>query len=282
MAEEGDTSLSGRTIALPETRELDLFASMLEKRGAAVVRCPMVAIHDAPHAAPVEAWLRELIAGRFDDVIFFTGEGIRRLRGFAERAGLHQAFVEALSRVRRITRGPKPVKALRDIGLKPDLKADQPTTDGVIATLGRQDLRGRTTGVQLYGTEPNEKLMAFLREAGAEVRPVWPYIYASRAEDERVAQLIGQLAGADGQAIDCIAFTSMAQVERLWSVAAERGLEAPLRAGLQRTKVAAVGPVVADELARRQVRIDAMPAETFALKPLTQAIVAMLGAGGAG
>jgi len=39
--------LAGRTVAVPETRELEVFAAMLERRGASVVRCPLVAIHDA-------------------------------------------------------------------------------------------------------------------------------------------------------------------------------------------------------------------------------------------
>ncbi|TMJ45455.1 MAG: uroporphyrinogen-III synthase, partial [Alphaproteobacteria bacterium] len=33
--------LSGRRIALPETRELDRLARMLEEQGAETVRCPM-------------------------------------------------------------------------------------------------------------------------------------------------------------------------------------------------------------------------------------------------
>jgi len=42
---------------VPETRELEVFAAMLERRGASVVRCPLVAIHDAPDPAPVLASL---------------------------------------------------------------------------------------------------------------------------------------------------------------------------------------------------------------------------------
>lgn len=279
MGDEADKSLAGRTIALPESRELDLFAAMLEKRGAAVVRCPMVAIHDAPDPRPIEVWIGDLIAGQFHDVIFFTGEGIRRLTGFADRARVREPFVAALGPVRKITRGPKPVKALRDLGLRPDLKAEAPTTDGLMASLGGEDLRGRTIGVQLYGTEPNTKIMDFLHAAGAQVRPVWPYVYASDAEDQRIANLVRRLAagGAGGAGgIDAIAFTSSAQVERLWAVAKAAGLEPDLLAGLTRTKVAVVGPVVAEELARRGVRIDVMPAETFALKPLTAALAAAL------
>src|SRR5215470_6441228 len=97
--------LTGRTIALPETRELDRLARLLEDEGAATLRCPLVAILDAPDAAPVETWLRELVAGGFDDVIFLTGEGLRRLVAVAERMGIRAEVVAALGRARRITRG---------------------------------------------------------------------------------------------------------------------------------------------------------------------------------
>ena len=55
--------LAGRTIALPETRELDRLGQMLEEEGARTWRCPLVAILDAPDQAPVEAWVRALVAG---------------------------------------------------------------------------------------------------------------------------------------------------------------------------------------------------------------------------
>src|SRR5262245_60431228 len=39
----GMSQLSGRTIALPEARELTRLAEMLEQRGATTIRCPLVA-----------------------------------------------------------------------------------------------------------------------------------------------------------------------------------------------------------------------------------------------
>src|SRR6185437_15401136 len=49
---------SGRTIAVPESREIEVFAALLERRGAHVIRCPLVAIRDAPDPAPVLEWSR--------------------------------------------------------------------------------------------------------------------------------------------------------------------------------------------------------------------------------
>ena len=84
-----------------------------------MLRCPLVSILDAPDPAPVVAWLRELVSGRFAYVILMTGEGVRRLLGFAEREGLRDAVIAALARTRTVTRGPKPGRALKEVGLAP-------------------------------------------------------------------------------------------------------------------------------------------------------------------
>lgn len=266
--------LQGRRIALPESRELDLFADMLTKRGAIALRCPLVGIHDAPDPAPIEAWLQDCIAGRFDDLILLTGEGLRRLLGFAERAGMQDAFVASLQRLRHVTRGPKPARELRKLGLQPALPAITPTTDGIIETLRGENLQGRQIALQLYGDNPNRPLIEYLQAAGAVVHPVAPYIYADDAESSAVAGLIGQLAAGE---VDAIAFTSSPQVSRIATVARQQGLEDELQAGMARILVAAVGPLVADALREAGFRVDLMPAESFFLKPLVNELAQRLG-----
>ncbi len=274
MAQALEEKLNGRVIALPETRELDLFASLLERRGAKTLRCPLVSILDAPDAAPIEAWLRRCIAGELDDLILLTGEGLRRLLGFAERAGIREPFVESLGKLRKITRGPKPARALRDLGLRPDIAASVPTTDGVIADLGVHDLKGRCVGVQLYGLEPNHKLVDFLASAGAKPVTVAPYIYADAADEARVAELIRQLVAGK---VDAIAFTSSPQVKRLLDVAKAISQDQPLHAALAAITVAAVGPLVADALRQADIRVDLMPSDSFFLKPLVSELASALG-----
>ena len=265
--------LNGRTIAIPETRELDLFATMLETRGASTLRCPLVTILDAPDQERVLAWLQQLSAGEFDDLVLLTGEGLRRLLSTAEKTNMMQAVITALEKTRKITRGPKPARALRDVGLRHDLAAETPTTDGIIATLSRLELTGHKIGVQLYGTEPNLKLIDFIRQAGAEALPVAPYIYANKSDDNRVIDLIHQLAMGK---IDVIAFTSTQQINRLYDIAKTNRLEEDLKRGWSHTKVAAVGPIVADTLQRLGVRVDMMPEESYFMKPLVNAMVAAL------
>ena len=259
--------LSGRTIAIPETRELEVFAAMLERRGAQVIRCPLVAIRDAPDPQPVLAWCREFARGACDDLVLLTGEGLRRLLSCMDQhePALREPFVTQLTRVRKITRGPKPAKALRELGLKPDIAAATPTTDGVIASLRDESLQGRRIGLQLYGTDPNPRLVDFLRAAGAQVSSVAPYVYADAADDQAVHQLLKRLREGG---VDAIAFTSTPQVERLFSVAPPDMVCAALAA----TRVAAVGPVVAETLESHGVRVQLMPSESFFLKPLTTAL----------
>ncbi|MEQ1580229.1 MAG: uroporphyrinogen-III synthase [Steroidobacteraceae bacterium] len=268
-----DGPLSGKTIAIPETRELDVFAAMLERRGAIVLRCPLVAILDAPDPAPILGWIRQFNSGACDDLILLTGEGLRRLLGCIDRhePALRAGFVERLAQVRKVTRGPKPARALRELGLKPEIAAEVPTTAGVIAALAPLDLAGRRVGVQLYGTEPNLPLIEFLQRAGAAPVTVAPYVYADKTADESVRALLNHLANGT---VDAIAFTSTPQVTRLFAVADA----ATVQSALARTLVAAVGPVVAETLAARGIKAQITPTESFFLKPLTTALEAALGA----
>ncbi len=266
-----EPNLQQRRIAIPETRELDVFAALLERRGAEVLRCPLVAILDAPDPQPVLAWVRAFNAGSCDDLILLTGEGLRRIVACIDRhePDLRAGFIGRLAQVRTIVRGPKPGRALRELGLKPALVAVEPTTSGVIATLQALDLHDRRVGVQLYGQVQNEPLQAALRSAGASLNIVAPYIYADAADTARVIELIDQLASG---ALHAIAFTSMAQVDRLFRVARGAAREADLQQGLARCVVAAVGPVVADALAAHGVAVQAMPAGDYFMKPLMRAL----------
>ena len=268
----GERPLAGRRIAILEHRELDRLGGMLEAQGALTLRCPLVAIADAPDPAPVLAWLRRFVDSPPDDLVLMTGEGLRRLGGFADRAGLEAAFRDALDRVRTITRGPKPARALREIGLAPGLRAEQPTTEGVIAALAKGQLRGRRIAVQLYPDAP-ATLVDFLSGAGALPDPVWPYAYIPSVGDPEILALIEEIAGSR---IDAVAFTSAAQVTRLFAASRAARLEPRLRAALQRTAIAAVGPVVAAELQRQGLCVAIMPRETYFMKPLVSAIIAGL------
>jgi uroporphyrinogen-III synthase len=270
---ESDRVLEGRLVAVPEARQLDVLASLLERRGATVLRCPLVDILDSPDEAEVLAWIERLIASPTDLAVFYTGEGVQRLVGFAQRAGREAAFIAALKRTPKLTRGPKPRRALKALELEPEHIAAEPTTAGMIETAKAIAAPLRRVALQLYSKEQDRQLADYFAQRGATVDTVAPYVYASEADDERVAALIGELAAGR---VDAIAFTSKAQVQRLLELAAKRQLEAALRTGLERTRVAAIGPIVAAELASAGIRVDTMPEETYSMKPLVTSICELL------
>lgn len=270
-----DSPLQGRRVALPESRQLDVLAELFERRGATVLRVPLVAILDSPRRQEVEDWLRNFIADTPDYLVILTGEGLRRLCGFAERMGMKSQFVTALGRVTTVCRGPKPGRALKEIGLQPDLLGAAPTTAGIIATLDGLDLNGRRLAVQLYGEDPNLPLQEYLRGRQIAFTTVAPYVYAPQSETRQVAELIdGLLQGR----VDVIAFTSQPQLHRLLAVARDQSREAELLQALRAVKVAAVGPVVAEQLQASGIPVAMMPEDAFFMKPLVREIEKCLAA----
>lgn len=268
-------TLDGRTVALAEGRQLEEMARLFEAEGAKALRCPLIGIHDAPDQDSVSEWINDLCADRFQWVVLMTGEAVRRLYAAADRIDRAGRFKDALARTRTLTRGPKPGQALKEIGVAPTRIAAAPTTDGVIATLRGESLSGVTVGVTLSGA-PNPPLLDFLRESGANPFPILPYVYAPAADSERILALIDLL--AEGK-VDALLFTSAPQVDRLFEVAARMGVETKLREGLKRTKVAAVGPVVAENLARHAAPADIVPGQGFVMKNLVQLVKRVLTGG---
>ena len=272
---ESDRVLAGKVVAVPEARQLDVLANLLERRGASVLRCPLVGIVDSPDEAGVVGWIDRLIATPTDLVVFYTGEGVQRLVGFARRSGHEKALLAALGRTPKLTRGPKPKRALKALELESEYSATEPTTAGMIeAANGIATLR--RVALQLYSQDQDRQLAHYFEQRGAAVDAVAPYAYAyaSKADDERVAALIEELSAGR---VDAIAFTSKAQVQRLLELAQKRGLEAALRSGFERTKVAAIGPVVAAELESARIRVDTMPEESYSMKPLVTSVCELLG-----
>ena len=92
---------------------------------------PMVApaLREIPLESNVGAlaFAKALIQGEYNIVVLMTGIGTRLLvRLSAPVYG--DAFVSALAATRIVARGPKPVAALREIGIAPWLTAPSPNT----------------------------------------------------------------------------------------------------------------------------------------------------------
>ena len=266
--------LSGYRILILEAREEAQFSRLLAEQGANVMPCPMFSIVDAPDAAPVEAWIGRFIREPCDDLVLTTGEGLRRLRTAARRIGAEAGLITAIAKCRTVARGPKPGRALREIGLQPHIVTEQPTTEGIIATLALLDLTGHRVGLQLYPDKDHAALLDTVTSRGASADPITPYIYDARAADASILAAIDAM--AQGR-VDAIALTASAQVRRLIDVARAHDCEDKLRDALAQTPIASVGPVVSEALQSFGLSAAITPMhDAFFIKPLISAMAATL------
>ncbi len=268
------SKLQGKRILILETREEAMFARMLREQDADVVQCPMFRIEDATDTASVDAFIGRLVAGQYTDLVLLTGEGLRRLMNAARRSKQDEAFVAALRNVRAFSRGPKPVRALRELGLSATAVTEKPTSEGMLALLKQQDLKGHRVAIQLYPDKDHSGFVSAIAAMGATTDTVTPYIYNAQAADTNILSAIDEMGAGK---IDCIALTSSPQVRRLFEVARRDGREDVLRAALAKTAIASIGPVVDDELRAYNISPAITPAnETFFMKPLITAMAAKL------
>jgi uroporphyrinogen-III synthase len=266
--------LTGYRILILEAREEAQFSRLLSEQGANVLQCPMFAINDAPDPAPVEAWIRRASERPFDDLVLMTGEGLRRLMKLVRRIGVEQEFVAALGNSRKFARGPKPGKALREIGLEPQMTTEKPTSEGVAEMLARLDLSGRRVGLQLYPDKDHSTLIGAIKSQGAAVDTVLPYVYDAKAADANIVTAIDEMARGR---VDAIALTNLGQIRRLIDAAKTHGWEERLREGLGQTPIASVGPAVSDELKSHGLAAAIYPADdSFFMRPLISAMAAAL------
>lgn len=258
-------ALGGARIVVPESRALDLFCDMLTREGAAVIRCPLVAVQRLADHSAVDSWIGRLIAAEHDTLLFYTGEGVDRIVERASETSARAAVIEAFARLPKLVRGPKPVAALRRLGAADNvIRARQPTTDGLLALIETLDVAGTTIAVQLYPGAPEERVEETIRRCGADYDPVLPYAYGSDEADLAVEAVIRRMAGGEA---DWIAFTSQSQVQRLIDVAQRRGIRPLLDQAFASVRIAAVGPVTEQAIIEAGGEVHIRP-EAFHMKPL--------------
>jgi uroporphyrinogen-III synthase len=233
-------SFAGLRVLALESRRSAEIAELIRKQGGDPFVAP--SMREVPVEADAQA--HRLLAGEFDMMILLTGVGTRQLhRLWGER------FVDALRRLSIVARGPKPVAALRDMGLAPAITAPAPNTWREIlrVTEGRPE---RRIAVQEYGRS-NPELLEVLRGRGAEVAAIRVYRYGLPEDTAPLREAARSL--ADGR-FQVALFTTAVQIVHLARVAREEGIEEAALAGLRQCFVGSIGPTTTEALEEFEVR----------------------------
>ena len=231
-----------RVLSLESRRAAEMELLIRKQEGEPFVAPSMREIPLAENSAAF-TFAEKLFAGGFDMMILLTGVGTRQLNRLLATRFPEAAFAGALERVTLVARGPKPVAALREMGLQPAIVAPEPNTwrELLAATAGRPE---RRIAVQEYG-RPSTELLAGLRARGGEVTPVRVYQWDLPLDVEPLRQAARLLAeGAFRVAL----FTTAIQVVHLARVAREIGIEDAALAGLRQCQVCSIGPTTTEAL----------------------------------
>src|SRR5947208_13336925 len=122
------SGFSGLRVLALESRRAAELAKLISTYGGEPIVAP--AMREVPLDSNAEAlsFAEDLLAGKFDIVIFLTGVGTRAVLSVAETKFRREDFIAALQRVKVVPRGPKPIAVLRELGVTPALTVPEPNT----------------------------------------------------------------------------------------------------------------------------------------------------------
>ena len=243
-----------------ESRRAAEMTKLIESYGGRAMVAP--SMREVPLESNGEAleFARKLAAGEFEMVIFLTGVGTKALARVVETLYPLEQFRAALGKIAVVARGPKPVAALRELGVPVTMAVPEPNTwkDLLRSLDDKADLlplRGRNVAVQEYGSS-NAELLAGLAERGANVTRVPVYQWAL---PEDTAPLRAAVQAITRGEIDAALFTTSIQVVHLLRIAREMNVEEKLRGALARIAVGSIGPVTSEELREEKLPVDFEP-----------------------
>ena len=259
---DATSGFAGMTVAAFESRMADHMAKLIIRYEGN----PMVApsLQEIPLENNTEAldFAKHLMAGTVDLLILLTGVGTRTLVNVWETQFPLDAIRQALTKTTLVCRGPKPIAALKELGLKPHITVPEPNTwRDILHTLDDckpEGLSGLRIAIQEYGVA-NKDLAEGLTERGAQVRSVSVYRWALPDDVEPLKRTLRSI--VDGKA-SVVLFTSAAQIDHIVKLLGDPAQLAAFRDALGKTMVASIGPITSQRLRHHQFPVDFEPSHS--------------------
>ncbi|MAT15278.1 MAG: uroporphyrinogen III synthase [Planctomyces sp.] len=254
-----DTSTAPLRVCSFESRRSEETRTLITKMGGvATVVASMKEVPLTENPAAIK-FAEQIFAGEIDYVVFMTGVGTRHLFDVVETKWPLADFLTELQKYVIISRGPKPVKVLREEKVRIDHVAPEPNTWRELFETMEQalDLQGKVIAVQEYGI-PSTEFYDALKACGAEVRAVPVYQWAFPDDPAPLYESIQQTIRGE---FDVLAFTSANQATHVFQAAHEQGLFREWLEAARKLVIASIGPTATEHLTKLELppQLEASP-----------------------
>ncbi len=247
--------LLGKRVLVTRARsQASRLADLLENCGAVTIQAPAIRIRPVVDTKELDNAIRN--AGSYDWITFTSPNGVRGLR---DRLAALSLDSRALSGVRIATVGPATAKAVKEMGIRPELSPTDYAAEGLVDEFAAAGVRsGRA--LCLRSDIGRETLPDGLRKAGLEVDEVVAYRTEMAPDSEETARRTFR----DG--VDATTFTSSSTVTNLARLLGD-DIEP-----INRTVVACIGPITAETAKDRGIRVDVV-AKRQTIEGLVESLV---------
>jgi uroporphyrinogen-III synthase len=254
-----DRGFAGLRVLAFESRMANEMARLIERHGGVPHVVPAMREIPIPlqDNSAVFRFGVKLMLHQIDILILMTGVGTKALFEILQVRYPLAQLIEALKATIVVTRGPKPLAALKALGADSNITVPEPNTwQDVIATLDYyRPVQGLRIAVQEYGA-PNADMIQDLKTRGADVFPVPIYRWALPEDTDPLKRAIRDV--LEGK-IDVILVTNAAQVDHVLQLAEQDEQREPLKAAFRKLVVGSIGPTASERLRYHDLPVDFEP-----------------------
>jgi len=248
---------NGMNVAAFESRMATEMARLIERYGGQSHVAPALREIPLSDNTAVLEFGKRLLAGHFEMVVLLTGVGTKTMIEILQTSYPLDFVKAALARTTVLARGPKPVAALKELGLTPSITVPEPNTwRDILQVLDeRGSLIEVRIAIQEYGVS-NPDLLAALQQRGAQVTQVPIYKWAL---PENIAPLREVLGAIIAGQIDALLITNAAQIDHVMQLLEQEGTTAQFKEACRKMVVASIGPTASERLRHYDLPIDFEP-----------------------
>ena len=257
MAERKD--FSGLTVAAFESRMAQEMGRLIERFGGKPCVAPAmreIPLEENPQAL---AFGEQLVAGQFDMVVLLTGVGTKSLIEVLQTRFSLKSVKKAFQDTFLVARGPKPVGALKELGLRAHVEVPEPNTwrdlIKAIDDFKPKGIRDLRVAVQEYGVS-NPDLLEALTQRGSLVTPVPVYRWSLPQDTGPLEHTINSILAGK---VDVVLITNAVQVDHIVKLLEQHQSIVLFKQSLDKMVIGSIGQIASERLRRHGFPVDLEP-----------------------